>query len=71
MIPRGIPTIANTGQGLGSSQNGGILSNCDAVDIDDDDDGILDEVECPITSDLNYATYGNNSGTNDFPGNIS
>mgnify|MGYP001242786295 CR=1 FL=1 len=64
---RGIPTIANTGQGLGSSQNGGILSNCDAVDIDDDDDGILDEVECPITSDLNYATYGNNSGTTTFP----
>jgi hypothetical protein len=50
----GVPTIAGTGQTIGFSQNGGIntctdtdgdgIANVD--DLDDDNDGILDTVEC-------------------------
>ncbi|CAN1578617.1 hypothetical protein MCERE19_04373 [Spirosomataceae bacterium] len=51
----GIPTIAGTGQAIGSSQNGGVSactdSDTDGIsdlsDLDDDNDGILDAVEAP------------------------
>jgi hypothetical protein len=37
------------------------------VDIDDDNDGILDAVECVPNSGIQYFFYGNNSGTSTFP----
>ncbi len=67
LTTRGVPTIAGTGQGLGSSQNISVIGNCSDVDIDSDDDGVLDATECAISSNLNYVTYGNNSGTTSFP----
>lgn len=54
----GVPTIAGTGQSVGESQNGS-RNDCqdtdgdgipDWQDLDDDNDGILDTVECPTTS---------------------
>ena len=55
-VDLGVPTVANTGQTLGSSQNAAI-ENCtdtdgdsvpDSVDLDDDNDGILDSVEVDV-----------------------
>lgn len=73
----GVPTIANTGQGLSLSQNGIPSSSCfnsdpdnipDNLDLDDDNDGVLDAIECPPTSAITYFTYGNTSGsTGPFP----
>ncbi|PCH76100.1 MAG: hypothetical protein COB98_07235, partial [Flavobacteriaceae bacterium] len=51
----GVPTIAGTGQNIGTAQNSRI-NDCfdtdedgvpDNVDIDDDNDGIMDVIECP------------------------
>ena len=67
----GVPTIANTGQAIGYSQNIGInacidldgdgVANVD--DLDDDNDGILDTVE-----DGNCEKIVNGSGENGFTG---
>ncbi|MDQ8144400.1 hypothetical protein [Chryseobacterium sp. CFS15] len=75
----GIPTIANGGQNVGSSQiispdidGDGLGNTCDLIDnrpdtdgdgikdaedIDDDNDGILDRVECPALT-TNLASNG-------------
>ncbi|CAN1578581.1 Bacterial TSP3 repeat [Spirosomataceae bacterium] len=60
----GIPTLAGTGQAIGTSQNAGVQdANCpqpdfdgdgvpDSTDLDDDNDGVLDvkEQSCTLTS---------------------
>jgi len=52
-----VPTVAGTGQALGTSQDG--IEFCtdsdgdgifDSVDVDDDNDGILDTIENPCFS---------------------
>jgi len=56
----GVPTIAGTGQTIGTSQNSNI-NGCtdsdgdgipDLDDLDDDNDGILDSAECSVTAPL-------------------
>jgi hypothetical protein len=59
----GLPTGVGSGQAIGSSQNSSVLSkSCDFdedgilndLDLDDDNDGILDSVECAGTETLEY-----------------
>jgi len=70
----GVPTIAGTGQTVGQSQNA-VINDCidsdgDGIpnwqDLDDDNDGILDTIECPPTNVFaNYtaATIANSTPT--------
>jgi len=70
----GVPTIAGTGQSVGQSQNA-VINDCidsdgDGIpnwqDLDNDNDGILDTVECPPTNVFaNYtaATISNSTPT--------
>lgn len=70
----GVPTVATTGQSIGDSQNLGV-NDCldsdgdgipDGQDVDDDNDGILDTVECSNTVEDMYAKalqfLGNGTG---------
>ncbi|NRS94155.1 thrombospondin type 3 repeat-containing protein, partial [Frigoriflavimonas asaccharolytica] len=65
----GVPTIAGTGQSIGSSINASVVACCDAAasgyldsdgdnitnicDLDDDNDGILDTLECNLFAATN------------------
>lgn len=69
----GIPTVAGTGQSAGESQNS-LRNDCtdsdgDGIpnwqDLDDDNDGILDTVECPPTNV--FANFGAAAITNSTP----
>jgi hypothetical protein len=71
----GIPTLAGTGQAIGTSQNAGVQdANCpqpdfdgdgvpDSADLDDDNDGILDTAEnCTLPNATLASTYSRISG---------
>ncbi len=71
----GIPTLAGTGQAIGTSQNAGVQdANCpqpdydgdgvpDSTDLDDDNDGILDTAEnCTLPNATLASTYSRISG---------
>ena len=68
----GIPTVAGTGQSLGQSQDGTkndcVDSDGDGIpdwqDLDDDNDGILDTVECPQTNIFANFSSATISGAN-------
>ncbi|WP_346882782.1 glycine-rich domain-containing protein, partial [uncultured Algibacter sp.] len=61
-VDEGVPTIVGTGQAIGASQNGADATACippvdtdgdgvpDSADLDDDNDGILDDVECEVVN---------------------
>ncbi|MDA9328917.1 PKD domain-containing protein, partial [Flavobacteriales bacterium] len=63
----GVPLAANGGQNVGSSEDENVKSNecgcddndndgvCNAIDLDDDNDGILDVEEC-MTSNFQWST---------------
>ncbi|MEZ0484672.1 hypothetical protein [Fibrella aquatica] len=68
----GVPTLAGTGQTTGYSQNSALVACTDTDgdgvvdldDLDDDNDGILDTVECAALAPYKVYTYNRVDGAN-------